>query len=247
MESKLLQIAISSQACAVGITELVQRVVIIVADLLLIVFAAVAIFLDWNHACDEMLPFYGAMCVTLCMLDLVWEFVRCSLESSLDRLQTDFLPEAASADATSFMGDKSPFSEGLVGQAQDGCHGAREVGLAPGCSSARISTGAIGRGVRQEKAMKRKRTADLHFWSTIFTSFVSVVFSFFSAHDEDCAEHAPHLYSYVHTFTYVFIFRLGAIMLMVCCRTVKNYEDAANHAGALPPPMQGTAMQPFSV
>mmetsp|Transcript_88028 Transcript_88028/g.188894 ORF Transcript_88028/g.188894 Transcript_88028/m.188894 type:complete len:241 (+) Transcript_88028:120-842(+) len=240
MDSKLGQIFLCGQACAIGVIELVQRVVIIVADFLLIIFAMVAIFLDWNHTCDETLPFYGAMCVTLCILDLVWEFVRCSLESSLDRLQTEFLPEGSSC-----MADGSPFAEGLVGQAHEGsARDLRELGAG---GSARVSTGAIGRGVRQEKVMKRKRTADLHFWSTIFTCFVSVVFSFFSAHDEDCAEHAPHLYSYVHAFTYVFIFRLGAIMLWVCCRTVKNYEDAANVNGGMNPPQQVTAMQPLSV
>merc|ERR1719291_1042597 len=93
--------------------------------------------------------------------------------------------------------------------------------------------GALGQGIRREKHLKRKRISSLHFWSVVFSCFVSVIFSFFSNHDEDCAIHVPNLYNYVRVFTYVFIFRLGVMILWICCRTVKNYEDAASAAGGL--------------
>jgi len=68
-----------------------------------------------------------------------------------------------------------------------------------------------------------------------------VAFSLFSSHDEGCAEQAPSLYTYVRAFTYVFTFRLGAVVLWICCRTIKNYEDAASSAQ-----QQGTALRPLS-
>eukprot|EP00419_Tripos_fusus_P023911 CAMPEP_0172714648 /NCGR_PEP_ID=MMETSP1074-20121228/66415_1 /TAXON_ID=2916 /ORGANISM="Ceratium fusus, Strain PA161109" /LENGTH=127 /DNA_ID=CAMNT_0013539109 /DNA_START=350 /DNA_END=729 /DNA_ORIENTATION=- len=82
-------------------------------------------------------------------------------------------------------------------------------------------------GIRKERATKRKGTANLHFWSLVFTSMVAIVFCFFAANDEDCAVNAPNLYAFLHMFTYVYIFRLGVVLLWICCRDMKNYEDAA--------------------
>lgn len=226
MDRWLAQVASIAEAIASAFTEILQRVLIIVCDLLLILFAVVAISQDWNCTCDQTLHFYGLMCVMLCVLDLVWETVRCSLEGSLDRLQADFQPETCGSVAhvnANLLGDDV---EGVVGQLEEDV---------PGPSAGRFAStaaGLLGHGIRREKALKRKWTKDLHAWSIVFSCFVSVIFSFFSAHDEDCAERVPHLYNYIHTFTYVFIFRLGAIILWVCCRTIKDYEDAALVAGA---------------
>ena len=43
------------------------------------------------------------------------------------------------------------------------------------------------------KAAKQKRTAEMHFWSLVFTTFVAVVFAIFSTQDEDCSINVPHL------------------------------------------------------
>lgn len=230
------------QSCASGLTEIVQRVIIIAADLLLILFAIVAIGRDWKHSCDEKLHSYGFLCVMLCILDMAFEFVRCTLESSLDRLQADFQPDVSTPAGQGNEGllGSDPFAGGLVGQARLDTGEAREV--SPG-GPASIGAGTLGRGIRKEKASRQKRTSHLHRWSIVFTCLVSIVFSFFSAHDADCAKHAPHLNAYIHTFTYVFIIRLGAVILWICCRTVKNYEDAANSARAR---QQGTALRPLS-
>lgn len=221
-----------------GISDLLQRVLIICADVLLIVFALIALNRDYRHTCDETLQFYGALCIMLCVIDLAWECVRCSLESQLDRLQEDFAPQAAMP----------------AGQVNEGLLGDEDAGLGQsladlrdpsrGPSSANTATGTLGHGIRKEKALKQKRTSDIQFWSIVFSCFVSIMFSFFSSHDEDCAERAPHLYNYIHTFTYVFIFRLGCSIILMCCRTVKNYEDAANAAGVAAR-QQGTNMTVF--
>jgi hypothetical protein len=213
------------QTCFEGVAELVQRVVIICADLILIVFATTALYRDWHRHCSEKLHFYGFLCIVLCVVDLLWEFVRCSLESQLDRLQEEFSPEAGSGSGAT--------NENLLGDDLEviGGNFAEEIERNRGSSVASTSTGALGQGIRKEKAFKQKRTSDIQFWSIVFSCFVSVMFAFFSAHDEECNEHVPHLYTYIHTFTYVFIFRLGCTILWICCRTVKNYEDAANAHG----------------
>jgi len=243
MDPQLGELIFLGRSWATGCADIIQRVVIIFADLVLIVLAVVALGKDWTHTCDETLHLYGFLCVVLCFLDLIWEFVRCTLESALDRMQSDFQPDAPAIQGNdSLLGDSSPYGEGIVGTPSVDARDIRDVSPSV---SASISGGAIGRGIRKEKAMKKKRTADLQFWSLVFTCFVSIVFSFFSAHDLECAEHAPDLYNYIHTFTYVFIFRLGAIILWICCRTVKNYEDAAQAAGGIArqPPQQGQPMR----
>lgn len=243
MEERLERASLLGQRCLVGISELVQRVAIIAADVVLIVLAGVALQQDRGHECDENLRTYGCMCGLLCFLDLSWEFVRCSLDSSLDRLQQDFKSEGASPNLAGGCGNEgllggATFNEGPVGSPTE-----QQAGNSTRAASISSAASPIGLGVRREKASRSKRTKDLHFWSLVFTASVSIVFSFFSMHDEDCAERVPSLYFYIHTFTYVFIFRLGAIILWGCCRTVKDYEDAANAAGRLPAKRLPVALQ----
>lgn len=232
VERKLELLGVVVQKCFVGATDLAQRVVIILTDVFLILFAAVAGSKDWGHHCDQNLHLYGFACVILCMLDMAWEFVRCSLESSLDRLQKDFShdgsPRLGGNTEEGLLGGGGGYNDGVVGSP---AVNALESSPARGGS---LSGGAVGQGVRREKAMRRKRMSDLQFWSIVFTVSVAIIFSFFSAHDEECKELMPNLYAYVHDFTYIFVFRLGAILLSVCCRTVKDYEDAAHAAGGLP-------------
>mmetsp|Transcript_60173 Transcript_60173/g.127460 ORF Transcript_60173/g.127460 Transcript_60173/m.127460 type:complete len:244 (+) Transcript_60173:141-872(+) len=228
------RLGLVGRALAVGFSEAVQRVLILGADILLILFASVAMGQDWNHSCDENLHAYGFLCIVLSSLDMLWEMVRCSSESSLDRMQQDFS-----------MYNPSANEEGLLENTPTvGLHGG--VGEASGSRSASTSGGAIGQGVRSEKLRRQKRVTDLHFWSLFFSVSVAIVFSFFSAHDEECRELVPSLYSYIHTFTYVYIFRLGAILLWVCCRKVKDYEDAAAFGGGIPAPREPTEMQEVS-
>lgn len=217
------------QAWTEGVVDVLQKIIVLLVDWVLIIFAFVAMNKDWNNACDEPLLFYGFMCVVLCFFDLLWELVRCSTESQLDMLQTAFRVDAT--------GPSAQGNAGLLdGVGPDGV-GQSEAGDVPGLQAAgnigSVTGGAIGAEIRNEKATKRKRTMELHFWSIVFSCFVSVVFAFFSSHNEDCAVHMSHLYSYIHTFNYVFILRLGVIMLWICCRAVKNYEDAASAAGAM--------------
>jgi len=214
------------QNCFEGVSELVQRVVIICADLILIIFATTALYRDWRNTCTERLHIYGFLCIVLCFFDLAWEIVRCSLESQLDRLQDEFSPQAGCSAS-------GPTNENLLGGDLEvfGNNMAQPTDRNRGSSMASTSTGALGQGIRKEKAFKQKRASDVQFWSIVFSCMVSVMFAFFSAHDEECNEHVPHLYTYIHTFTYVFIFRLGCTILWICCRTVKNYEDAANAHG----------------
>lgn len=234
MDVKLEQLAQLVEKFCAGASEVTQRIVIILSDVVLILFAVVAGIRDWGHQCDENLRTYGFMCVMLCTFDVVWEVVRCSTESSLDRLRSDFTPggapNLAGCNEEGLLHD-SPFAEGVMGSPGAGPP-ALSPEKTPG-SRGSITSGAAGHGIRKEKAMRKKRTNDLHFWSLVFTASVAIVFSFFSAHDEECAENMPSLYSYIHTFTYVYICRLGIIILQGCCRTVKDYEDAALSAGGL--------------
>merc|ERR1712150_166128 len=148
-----------------------------------------------------------------------FEFVKFTMETSLDRLQNARPDVLAPATDEGLLG-----SDSIGGLMADGS--ARE--LRPSSGSAGLTQVALNSaGMRKEKATRRKGTANLHFWSLVFTSLVAIVFSFFAANDEDCAVNAPNLYYYLHTFTYVYIFRLGAVILWICCRDMKNYEDAA--------------------
>mmetsp|Transcript_13735 Transcript_13735/g.39197 ORF Transcript_13735/g.39197 Transcript_13735/m.39197 type:complete len:242 (+) Transcript_13735:66-791(+) len=226
------------QGCAASMADVAQRVVILVADALLMLFAVIAISQDWTHTCGETMHLYGAACIVLCLVDMSLELLRCTSEGSLNRLQHDFQPDGSpqACDGNAGLLDANSISEGL-GQA-------RLEGGVERSPSAAIASGALGRGVRQLKASQQKRVSNLHFWSIVFAVMVSMVFSFFSAHDEDCSERAPSLYSYIHVFTYAFILRLGVVILWLCCRTVQNYEDAANFA--LQSRQQGAPLQPLS-
>eukprot|EP00931_Biecheleriopsis_adriatica_P035267 TRINITY_DN20302_c0_g1_i2.p1 TRINITY_DN20302_c0_g1~~TRINITY_DN20302_c0_g1_i2.p1 ORF type:complete len:266 (-),score=35.63 TRINITY_DN20302_c0_g1_i2:36-746(-) len=216
-----------SRVAAIGFIELAQRVLIILCDVSLILYAAISMRSDWWHSCDEALHLYCSVCILLCMLDIVWEFVRCTLESSLDRLQEDAKAQAMASAAGSVnllanRQDDSPLGSPIDRPVDE--HGSAQAGASP--------VGTLGQGIRREKVSKQRRTRDLHFWSLVFTAFVSITFSLFSSHDEDCAIRVPELYQYINTFTYVFICRLGLILLIVCSRAVKNYEDAALAAGS---------------
>mmetsp|Transcript_128737 Transcript_128737/g.321211 ORF Transcript_128737/g.321211 Transcript_128737/m.321211 type:complete len:247 (-) Transcript_128737:230-970(-) len=236
-ETPVQKIGSAGSLFLTGLTEILQRVLIVVADLLLILFATISLSKDWGHSCDENLHSYTLMCVVLCLLDLAWEIVRCSLESSLDRLQQEFGTDGPSNilsnNGNEGLLGESPVSDGVVGSpsVMDGKTDA---------SPARISSGPLGHGVRREKAKRQKRTNDFHLWSIVFSSMVGVVFSLFSSHDEECAEKVPTLYQYIHVFTYVYIFKLGALILSVCCRMVKDYEDAAQDWGGIAPKGPGT-------
>lgn len=222
-----------SSQCFSGFADLLQRTLILLVDVGLIFFAMRAISLDFSRSCDENLKTYAVMCIVLSFFDLIAEVIRCSLDAALDRLQQDFNP-GASPNLAGGAGDEGLLEDGSVGSIVDKNAGASRAGS--------ISAGVLGKGVRKEKAMRRKRARDLHFWSLVFTASVSVIFSFFSSHDEDCEESVPHLYRYIHVFTYVYIFRLGIIIIWGCCRTVKNYEDAAKFAGGIVPPSQQQQM-----
>lgn len=228
------------ETCGVGVFELVQRMVIILADLCLIVGALVSLYQDWDHTCDQTLHLYALLCVVLCVLDLGWEIVRCSWESQLDRLQADFQQDGgiSGEGAEGLLGEEMQESLG-AGLATNGAP--RATGVA---SNSQASLGPIGRGVRKEKALKQTRTRAMQLWSTVFSCFVSAMFAFFAAHDEECAETDPYLYDFIHIFTYVFMLRLAFVMMLVCMRTIKNYEDAANLAGAARQ-MQGVPMTTF--
>mmetsp|Transcript_65487 Transcript_65487/g.202872 ORF Transcript_65487/g.202872 Transcript_65487/m.202872 type:complete len:265 (+) Transcript_65487:1-795(+) len=231
-----------AQGCAASTADLAQRVVILVADALLMLFAVIAIGQDWDNTCGEMLHLYGAFCIVLCIIDMTLELLRCTMESTLSRLQNDFQPGASTAG----MGNENllggSIAEGLVGQAHMNGGDARELGAG---RSASISTGTLGRGVSDIKEWHKRRVNNLHFWSIVFAVMVSIVFSFFSAHDEECSERAPSLYSYIHIFTYAFILRLGVVILWLCCRTVQNYEDAAKF-GLAQRQQQETPLRPLS-
>lgn len=228
LEDRLQRVALAGQKVFNGIADIAERVLILAADILLIVYAVISISQDWGRECDENLNGYALWCILLSFMDLTWEFVRCSLDSALDRLQQDFKPQGCSNNQN-LLSSGSFDEEGVVGSPVI----AREREETSPGRPANIGAGILGQGVRKEKNMRRKRTRDLHFWSLVFTASVSIVFSFFSAHDEECAEKVPSLYIYIHTFTYVYIFRLGVVILWGCCRTVKNYEDAAQVAGSL--------------
>lgn len=230
MLEHLTSVCARARLCAVCAVEVLQRVLIIVCDLVLICMAGLSLVEDKDRRCDENLHLYGALCVGLCVLDLYWECMRCSMESALDRLQRDFAPFVSEEGVAT--NENLLQNQGPVGSPQADLDEARNRGFgspSPGGTAG----GALGRGVRKEKEQKRRRTVDLHCWSIAFSCLVSVLFSFLSAHDLDCAIHVPSLYGFIRSFTYVFIFRLGALLVWVCCRTVKDYEDAAKASGRL--------------
>jgi len=236
-ESPIQRIGSAGELCLTGVTDVLQRVLIVVADLLLILFATVSLSKDWGHSCDENLHTYALMCIALCFFDLAFEIVRCSLDRSLDRLQQEFNVDGPSP-TLSNKGNEGLLGEGSVSDSVFGSPSVMDGKT--DASQARISTGVLGHGVRREKAKRQKRTNDFHLWSIVFSSMVGVVFSLFSSHDEECAEKVPTLYQYIHVFTYVYIFKLGALILSVCCRMVKDYEDAAQDWGGIAPKGPGT-------
>mmetsp|Transcript_8704 Transcript_8704/g.24308 ORF Transcript_8704/g.24308 Transcript_8704/m.24308 type:complete len:238 (-) Transcript_8704:315-1028(-) len=202
-----------------GVADVVRRVLLIFVDLWLVLCALVAFYRDFGYHCDQTLRVYCVLCIGLCTVDLVMETMRCSTERALDRLQDDLRSDVGQAQHSELS---AGLTEGL----------GRSVGDAPrGSAVASMSQSAnnpLGTGIRRLKAAKQKRTAEMHFWSLVFTTFVAVVFAIFSTQDEDCSINVPHLVGYLHVFTYIFILRLGALLLAVCCRTIKNYEDAAS-------------------
>lgn len=225
---------------ASGCTEIVQRMLVLIADVLLGICALISLLRDWTSFCGEPLHIYTLFCAGLCGLDMGFEFVKFMMETSLDRLQ-DARPDLASPITDEGLLGSDSIGEGPLGSTADGA--ARE--LRPSSGSAGLSHVVLhSAGMRKQKATRRKGTAHLHFWSLVFTSLVSVVFAFFAANDEDCAVHSPNLYSYLHVFSYVYIFRLGAVILFICCRDMKNYEDAA--LTAMSAQQAGTAMRPLA-
>jgi hypothetical protein len=199
------------------LAETLQRIAIILSDLCLIVYSFVAIREDWQHRCAESLHLYGFFCVMMCMFDLILELRRVATETQLDFLQTQFRSlESSPASDGGLLDDLSARSPPKT------------------VSQGSVTGGGIGRGVKREKAVKQKRAAELHRWSLGFTCTVSIVFSFFAAHDSECRLHVPRLYYFIQVFTYVFILRLGALVLSFCCRVVKDYEDAAASHQGLP-------------
>mmetsp|Transcript_58729 Transcript_58729/g.157340 ORF Transcript_58729/g.157340 Transcript_58729/m.157340 type:complete len:250 (-) Transcript_58729:79-828(-) len=216
------------QALAAGASELAQRLAILLTDVLLLVFAVLALGEDWGRSCESPLHSYGAACIALCCLDFAMEILRCSSESTLDRLQADSQSREATPagqGSDSLLGLDDRFCQGVVGQPRVHIADVQDGSPLPG---------SLGRGVLKEKALRQRRAYSLQFWSVLFTCLVSLVFSCFAAHDEECAEFVPSLYNYIHAFAYVYALRIGTIMLWLCCRTVKNYEDAAYVANANP-------------
>jgi len=229
----------ASSKCFASFADILQRVLILLADVALIMWAMMALVQDFRRQCDESLKTYAFMCVALSFVDLIAEIIRCSWDAALDRLQQDFTPGASPNLAGGCGEDGLLEGGGTMGSPVEKGQGGSRAGGS-------ISAGVLGMGVKKEKAIRRKRARELHFWSLVFTASVSIIFSFFSAHDEECEEKVPHLYSYIHAFTYVYIFRLGVIIIWGCCRTVKNYEDAAKFAGGIVPPAQQQQMAVMS-
>lgn len=205
-------------------SDIIQKIAIVLVDVVLIFRGAVSMTTDWGHNCDQNMKSYALWCIILSFLDLIWEFARCSLDAALDRLQQDFRDDVgfAANNEENLLSDGEAARGGMATRAHN---------------TASITAGVLGQGVRREKASRSKRTNDLHTWSLVFTASIAFIFSFFSAHDEDCKEEAPSLYLYVHAFTYVYVLRLTTLLLWSCCRTVKNYEDQAAM-------VQGTAKAP---
>eukprot|EP00419_Tripos_fusus_P071320 CAMPEP_0172896510 /NCGR_PEP_ID=MMETSP1075-20121228/155665_1 /TAXON_ID=2916 /ORGANISM="Ceratium fusus, Strain PA161109" /LENGTH=156 /DNA_ID=CAMNT_0013751933 /DNA_START=155 /DNA_END=622 /DNA_ORIENTATION=+ len=154
----------------------------------------------------------------------MFELAKCLMESSPDRLQ-DARPDMLTPMTDKGLLGSNSIGEGPVGMSM--AEGAARELRASGGSAGLSQVAFNSAGTRKENATKRKGATNLHFWSLIFTSMVAVVFCFFAANDEDCAVKAPNFYSFLHMFTYVYIFRLGAVVLSMCCRDMKNYEDAA--------------------
>lgn len=206
--------------------DTLQRICIISADVLLIIFAVIATSRDWEKTCDQDLQLYAGMCIILCLVDSVIEILRCSSESVLDRLQEDFKNNQKGAGNT---------GEGLLGQTDDvavvGAPADSAAGREPIPSSYREL--AMGRGMRRERDSARRRTGEFQTWSIIFSLIVSVMFSFLSSRDEECLQMVPNIYEYLRWFTYTFALRMGFILLLYCCRTVKDYEEAAASAEVL--------------
>lgn len=223
--------ALFGKNIVIGLTDLAQKLIILIVDLALVFYGTIALGQDWSLSCAENLWLYAFMCVLLAIADIAWEILRCSLESSLDRLQAEIDTDGTPVES----GSKSLLTP-------DHPHGSPCATFgSPSASADCKDTSTIfktGLGVRLngEKLKKRKRSDELHFWSIVFAVGVAVTFSCFSTHDEACREDVPNLYNYVRVFTYAYIFRVGVLLLWVCCRKVKNYEDSAALSGAFVKP-----------
>jgi len=209
-----------------GLTKILQRVVMMLSDVILLTMAISAIAQDWNRWCDTTLHLYGFACAVLCMFDFVGELVHCTMDRNLDQLQEVFRPVTGEGVSSKGLLDDG-VELGSLGNAQSGTKQENPAAAAePSCGGAV----AVSVGLKSDKAERQKRLSEMQCWLIVFCSLVSIVFACFAAHDEDCAENVPHLYTYIHQFTYFFILRLGIIVLQICNRTIKNYEDAANTA-----------------
>lgn len=217
--------------------DTLQRICIISADFLLIIFAGIAISRDWGKQCDQDMQLYAGMCIALCIVDSVIELLRCSSESMLDRLQEDFKNTQKGAGNTGegLLGGGGGDNVAVVGAPADSAAGREPV--------LHHREPALGRGMRRERDSARRRTAEFQNWSIIFSLIVSVMFSFLSSRDEECNEMVPNIYQYIRSFTYTFALRMGFVLLLYCCRTVKDYEEVAAHAAAFRAEAQGEQMQ----
>merc|ERR1719245_462656 len=109
------------------------------------------------------------MSMFLCLLDIVLELVRCSLESSLDRLLLNCQEPPWHSAAGGGRGNENVLpGDDAVGQA----------GLSPSGSGARSASSANPlKHVGKEKSSLQRRVANLQCWSVFFTCFVSMLFS----------------------------------------------------------------------
>lgn len=182
-----------------------QKIGVITYDIFLLVPAALALLADRNARCGEPIRFYGLLTMALTVLDIVLETRRLASESDLDRLTygEDLLRTGPVEAPLPIRGSTNE----------------RTKDLSPLRATA-----------QQERMLAEKRLADLQMWSIVFSLMVGLVFCMFAAQDEDCAAKAPNLYSYIHLFSYAVVLRAGFMMVIVCFRSIKNYDSAAVEA-----------------
>lgn len=212
------------QNISVEMIEFSQRVAILVSDLVIIVAAFFVPWEEWtcdDCKCGQPLRAYGIGCVVICFFDCFLEVARCLLEGSLDQLQA----ECSNLSANSPVSDRGLLGEDTLSPGK--------LGDSSGCSGARRQTAVLSplranpwNYIVQEKSSKQRRMTDLSRLSMGLTTAVALAYSLLPSRDEGCAREMSCLNSYVRVFSYMFILRLGVIILGICCRTVKDYEDA---------------------
>jgi len=210
--------------------DTMQRLAVLVANIVLIFLAFGAIWADRGSFCGEALHLYSGVCVFLLSLDTLFELIRCSKENRLDRLQSHSWATGQGGTSNLLSCDDS------VGQV-------RLPPVVAGSRRSEHSAASPWQLVGQEKSSVQRRLADLQRLSFFFTCIVAVLFSFLSAHDLDCSMNSPNLYNYIHNFAYVFILRLGLSIITFCCRTIKDYEDEAATSEAMG--LEGGEMRKF--